>query len=104
VYWFQSYIKDVYGWDILRPSHWVDEVECLHSTDAENSGHPDKHFNRPHKVLFSRFGLSGSIACQVVVPRLGLDKSTLQSEREAVELQHVLPYWLPDWKPLKPLP
>jgi len=100
-YVFQRYIQEFYRWDILRPNHLVAGVECLHEIEdiTEASNRAIKHFDQPHKVLYSRFDVREKITCQIIVPRLGLDEETVVCERRSAALQQAIPYWLPDWKP-----
>lgn len=93
-YLFRGYIRKVYDWDILQPKHSVERIECLHAPDKDGL-----HYNLPHKLRYRSPNGSGDIACQVVVPRIGIDEKSVPCERQHFRLHHVLPYWLPDWKP-----
>jgi hypothetical protein len=83
---FRAYLKRQNGLELLHPGHSVTGVEC-ECPDGE-------HFQRSHRVIFAQ---GKTVTCQVVVPRLGVDESTLPIKRR---LAHDMPYWISDWKPL----
>jgi hypothetical protein len=88
---FHQEIEKISRWKILRPQHLVVHLERLPEGDG--------YYLVPHRVWFEQANIRGEIECQIVVPRLGVDPATIPSERGAALLQHILPYWLPDWKP-----